>query len=127
MNNREERVERRKHKVFRVLRTVFVAVRPHFDPVGRVIDIGMAGLAFAYLDTQKRPTRSFELDIFSKHGDFYLQTIPCETILDLKAYGSPFGPIIMRKCTVQFGDLTPRQISQLEQFIQDHTTGETQD
>ena len=117
--------EHRKHKLFRVLKTVFVAVRPHFNSVGRLIDIGMDGLAFAYLDTKKRPGKSFELEIFSKDGDFYLQTIPCETISDLKAYESPFGPIIMRKCTVQFGDLTPRQISQLEQFIQDHTTGET--
>jgi len=117
--------EHRKHKLFRVLKTVFVAVRPHFDTVGRLIDIGMDGLAFAYLDIEKRPRKSLELDIFSKDGGFYLQKVPCETISDLKAYESPFGPIIMRKCTVQFGDLTPHQISQLQQFIQDHTTGET--
>lgn len=124
MSKGKKLVERRRQKLFRVLRTVFVAVRPHFDTVGRLIDIGMDGLAFAYLDIEKRPRKSLELDIFSKDGDFYLQTIPCETISDLKAYESPFGPIIMRKCTVRFGDLTPDQKAQLEKFIQDHTIGE---
>lgn len=124
MTNSEEQVERRKHKLFRVLRTVFVAVRPHFDTVGRLIDIGMDGLAFAYLDSEKRARKSLELDIFSKNGDFYLQKVPCETISDLKAYESPFGPIIMRKCTVKFEELTPRQKTDLERFIKDHTIDE---
>jgi len=114
-----------KHKRFLVPKDSFVALGPHFNKVGRIIDIGMDGLRFGYLASEELSDKSFEVDIFlSNTADFYLERVPCEMISEAKIPRSPFGSLVIRKCSVQFGELTPNQISQLEYFIQNHATGE---
>jgi hypothetical protein len=84
----------------------------------------MGGLSFAYMADEERPSRSFELDIFLAGGSFDLQEVPFGTISDFHNDGMPLSSVKMRRMNVQFGDLTPHQVSQLEYFIQNHTTGE---
>ncbi|MBW2567554.1 MAG: PilZ domain-containing protein [Deltaproteobacteria bacterium] len=123
MSVAEKLVERRKHNRFSVSKGAFVALRPHYGKIGQVVNISMGGLAFTYMADEERPS-SFELDIFLAGGSFYLQEVPFGTISDFHNDGMPLSSVKMRRMGVQFGDLSPHQVSQLEYFIQNHTEGE---
>ena len=116
--------DQEKHKRFLVPKDSFVALGPHYKKVGRIIDIGMDGLRFRYLASEELSDKSFEVDMFLSNTDFYLERVPCEMISEAKIPRSPFGSLSIRKCSVQFGELTPNQMSQLEYFIQNHATEE---
>jgi hypothetical protein len=113
-----------KHKRFLAPRGSFVAIGPHFNKVGQIIDIGMDGLSFDYVASEELPDKSFEADILLSDTDFYLERVPCEMISEVKiSRKSSFGSLFIRKCSVQFGELTPKQMSQLEYFIQNYAIG----
>jgi hypothetical protein len=114
---RKKLVERRKHKRIQINGGAFVGIGPHFDQVGPLIDISMGGLSFCYMARQKQPN-GLSLDIFRTDRDFYLSYLPFKAISDL---GTPDTKV--RRCSVQFGDLTQSQISHLESFIQNQTIG----
>jgi hypothetical protein len=120
-------LERRKHKRFKVQNGAFAVLGappwPHSTKVGQIIDMSMGGLAFSYIAEQEPSNGSFELGIFLADNSFRLRKIPFETISDLEIKKGPFNSITMRRSGVQFGELTPNQISQLKYFIRNHTIG----
>jgi hypothetical protein len=120
MASKEEPVERRKHKRFEVPIGAFVVIGPHSSRVGRIIDISMGGLAFRHVDEVESSEELHELDVFHEN-DFCLRHVPCEAISDLETYESPFGSFIIRESAVQFGEMTPQRMLQLQRFIQKHT------
>jgi len=125
---RKEIVERRKHKRFQVQDSAFVVLRapwPHSTKVGQIIDMSGQGLAFRYIAGEERSNGSFKLEILLGDHSFYLNKIPFKTVSDCEVANEvPFSCIQMRRTGVQFGDLAPNQISQIEYFIRNHTTGE---
>ena len=129
-DERKEMDERRKHKRFQVRNGAFVVLGtppwPHSTKVGQIVDMSMGGLAFSYIAEQEPSNGSFELCIFLADSSFHLRKIPFETISDLETDEVPFSSITMKRSGVQFGELTPNQISQLKYFIQSHTIGETE-
>jgi hypothetical protein len=84
----------------------------------------MGGLAFTYITSEEPPNVSLELSIFLAWNRFHLRRIPFETISDAETNEVPFSSINMKRSGVQFGELTPSQISQLKYFIRNYTTGE---
>ena len=116
--------DRRRHKRFHVRETAFVVLRAPFSTnVGQITDISIDGLTFSYIDGVKRSNSYSELDILLSNRSFYLDKIPFKTISDCKAPNKvPFSSIEMRRSGVQFGKLTPNQISQLKYFIWHYTT-----
>jgi hypothetical protein len=124
MTKEKKMAEHREDKRSRVFSDAFVALGPHFNKVGRLIDIHMDGLEFHYMARKELSDRSFEIDIFLTDGDFYLEKVPCETLADMKTRRSGYTPFTMRQCTVQFGDLSPDQRTQLEYFIRKYTLDE---
>jgi hypothetical protein len=118
----KERIERRKHKRFQAEEGAFVVVRPQFTKLGQIIDISRGGLAFRYTLTGGEMSGSVELDIFLTGDGFYLERVPFKTVSDLKM-PKKLSPrsLPMRRCGVQFGDLTHFHISQLAHFIENHT------
>jgi len=128
-DKRKEVDERRKHKRFRVQSGAFTVLTafswPHStQKLGQIIDISMGGLAFSYIASEELPNVSLELSIFLAGNRFHLRSIPFETISDAETNEVPFSSITMKRSGVQFGELTPDQISQLKYFIRNHTTGE---
>jgi hypothetical protein len=126
MTNTKAQIERRKHKRFQVQNGAFVILTPPDTKVGRIMDISMGGLAFHYVGRADPSNKSTKLSIFSGDCSFYLYKVPCETILDSRAYVSHSAPISIRRCSVQFGELTHNQVSRLEHFIQDYTANEVE-
>lgn len=115
--------EHRENKRSRISSDAFVALGPHFNRVGRLVDIHMDGLEFHYMASKEPSNKSFEIDIFLTDGDFYLEKVPCETVADMKTRRSPYAPFTMRQCSAQFGELTDEQASQLEFFVRNYGTG----
>jgi len=120
-------VDQRKHKRFKVHENVFVAFRSRLAKFGNIVDISMGGLGFRYLADEYESDGVFELYIFSASHDFYMDKVPFKTISDFEMVNDvPFSSVIMKRSSIRFGELTDRQISRLEHFIQNHTTGELQ-
>ena len=123
-NTKELPAERRKYKRFHVQNGAHAVLGTHYaELLGQIIDISRGGVSFRYVAGEKPSSGSFELDI--SLANFYLRKVPFKNISDFQIANEFFlGSIPIRRRGVQFGELTPNRISQLEYFIQRHTTRE---
>ena len=118
-------VERRQHKRFRAKSGAFVILRPCDTGAGRLINISMHGLMFEYVSTKEPSATATEVEIFVTDSVFHLYGVPCQSIWDLPIYELPDISLQKRRCGVQFGELSPQHITQLEYFIENYTSGPT--
>lgn len=120
--NREGRIERRKHRRYEAKKGAFAAVRPLCAKIGRIIDISRSGLAFHYVDTDSQERASHELDIFLIGNRFRLNRMPIRIISDIAMpeRSSP-GSLTMKRCGVQYGELSREQMVEVGYFIQHYT------
>ncbi len=123
MANTKVRVERRQYKRLRVQDDAFVMLRPSNTGAGRLINISPAGLMFEYITMNEPSVEATELEIFLTGSHFSLHEVPCQIVWDLPIYENLTFSIHKRRCGVQFGELKQRQVSQLEYFMQNYTTG----
>ena len=107
--NRDGR-ERRKHQRFQA-RKCTVAINAK---LGQVIDISMGGLSFSYIDTGNWVKDSAALAILFGPDELSLDDFPMRIISDC-SLGK--GMSMLRRCGVEFGELTREQVAQLEHFI----------
>ncbi|MBW1705964.1 MAG: PilZ domain-containing protein [Deltaproteobacteria bacterium] len=125
MSSEKNLAERREYKRLEAQEGAFAAMRGPVSKLGQIIDISKSGLAFRYIDTGVRPDRSFDLDISLTNNGFHLEDVPCKNISDSEITNEfHFSSITMRRLGVQFAELTHKQTSQLEYFIQNHTMNE---
>lgn len=127
MTKTKATVERRKHNRFRMQNDTFVLLRSDDSDdtkVGYLKEISMDGLSFHYVGRGEPLTEPAKLSICSPNNDFYLFMVPCKIVSDSKLYKNHPKPKTMRRCGVQFAELTSEQKAQLEYFIEKHTTGE---
>jgi hypothetical protein len=123
MTDGKAKVERRKHKRFRVQEGAFVILNPSDTGAGRLVNISMGGLMFEYVATKEPSIEATELELFVTDSVFRLYGVPCKSVWDLPVYKHPTMPLQKRQSGVQFGELSAHQKSQLELFIEKHTTG----
>ena len=103
----------------------FAIHRNHAIKMGQILNVSRNGLAFSYIDDGEQQNGSFDLDIFVPDNNFLLKRVPSKIISDCEIVNEiPFSSITMRRCGVQFEELTGSQISQLEYFLQNHTIDE---
>jgi hypothetical protein len=91
--------------------------------MGLITDISKGGLAFRYLDQktnhQEEPADYAELSVLWKTEGIEIENLHCKIIEDYDA--SPeysFSLVPMRKCRVEFVDLTPEQEARLDKLIE---------
>jgi hypothetical protein len=120
----KEPTERRKHKRFLAPPSAFVMHGPYFTSRAQIIDVSMGGLSFRYPLVRKPSDELLELDILYAKGSFYLGKVPVSIISHGVVPKRPFDTISMRRCGLQFGELTRHQESQLGYFIQNFSVGE---
>jgi hypothetical protein len=124
MNRRNESVEHRKHKRYRIRQGAYVALAPPFGRVGRMIDISKGGLSFRYVDGKETTNGSY-VNILLTEANFYLDKVPVKTILDFKIPDkSTSSSITMKRCGLQFEGLTHKQASELKFFVDNYSIGE---
>ncbi|UCD87489.1 MAG: PilZ domain-containing protein [Desulfobacterales bacterium] len=124
MSEGKDETERRKHKRYRAHDGAFAVLGPHSTKIGQIIDVSVGGLAFSYIAGKEPSDATFELSILFAQDSFHLTKIPFKTISDQEAKEVPSNTLTMRRSGLQFGELTPSQISQLQYFIRNCTTGE---
>ncbi len=120
--DRRSGIGRRKHERFKIKDFTFVKFRSESDEdVGQLLDISKGGLSLRYFVNTKKPKNFYKLDIFLSGGDFIIAGIPFKTISNTElSDGLQFSPTIFRRSSVQFGHLTPNQISKLDYFFSQH-------
>lgn len=119
---RKEPVERRKDKRFQVQDGTFAVLTAHFRNWGQVVDISRHGLAFRYTGNALPKNLSSQLGLSMADIGFYLGRVPFKVISDFEiANEGRYRFSVARQCGVEFGELTPGQISQLEFFISNYT------
>ena len=93
--------------------------------MGQIVNISQGGLAFRYIDSKLELNESFELDILFARDAFYLKKVPFRIVSDFNRVSKlSVGTFKMKQQGVQFGEMMPDQQSQLDLFIQNHTTSE---
>ena len=124
MTKSGQMVERRKHKRFKAPKGLFAVLKPGYTKVGSVLDISTRGLAFRYVDREEPPNGT-DIDIFMIGHGFCLGRAPVKSVSDVEVVrGMPDHSITIRRCGVEFGELTPDQKSELQSFVQNHALGE---
>lgn len=114
--------ERREHKRYRVKEGAFIV---NCGKSGLITDISEGGLTFRYVDRKRWSDEPCELDIVFDADDFYLDRVPCKTVSDLDASSAlPDNAKVIKRHSIQFGELTPSQKTLLAYFIENHTDGE---
>jgi hypothetical protein len=85
----------------------FAVIKSKPIKMGQIINISMNGLAFEYIERRDKPIKVFKLDIL------YAQ--------DAIESEIPLNTFTIRRCGVEFGELTSNQKSRLEFFLNKHT------
>ncbi len=115
-------IDRREHERFKVKDGAIATPTSDLYKQGKIIDISKSGLAFCYKGKEDLSKEFAELAINISLKKFNLGNIPCRTIADLSLTdGSRLESELIRRCSIQFNDLTSIQTDQLEHFIENHT------
>ncbi|MBU0988446.1 MAG: hypothetical protein KKH68_14445 [Proteobacteria bacterium] len=122
MTKKNDFTEKRKCKRFKAQQGAFAVLRPGYNMLGQIKDIGKDGLAFFYNTCGETLAGSFELDIFFIEEDFYLKKIPVKTVNDYKVENKvSLGVLPMKQLCMQFGELNSNQKLLLDFFIKKYT------
>ncbi len=125
MSTTQVPVERRQQPRFKAVEGVFAALVNHSSKLGQIKDISKTGLAFHYIDHGDASGEASELKIIIGKAGVYLDKLPFKKVTDFQLKNEhSFSSIIMRQIGLQFGELTARQYTRIEHFIQKHTIGE---
>jgi len=116
-------LERRTHCRFEVQNGAMCSSQ--LTVVGQITDVSLGGLTFHYVASRERSAETSVLSITLTNGTFQLDRIPFKVAWDIEMPQSfSCGPISIRLCGVEFGDLTDTQKLGLRHFIQNHTTAD---
>ncbi len=116
---------RRENKRFQIKDFTFVKLWSESnEDIGELLDLSNRGLSLRYFVTGKNPSNFSELGIFSSESGLAVDGIPFMIISDTELDESPFDPMLFRRSGLQFGPLTPDQISKLDYFLKNFTLGQ---
>jgi len=142
--NTAKRPERRIHGRFQPNKDAFALVRPaaageldiedrsmgqiacavyRSKPVrfGRIVNIGMGGLLFRYINDEQRFNPSLVLDILVADSGFYLENLLFKNISDTEIHDDfSINSIKMRLNRVQFERLKPAAMMKLKYFVENY-------
>ncbi len=121
----EANVERRASQRFYVKDGAYVYLGSQSETLGQIIEISARGLSFLHLSGKEPLEGPSELVIILADHSFYFEKMPCSIVSDMDvATELSLGSKTVRRGSVQFGELTNEQTSQLEHFIQNYAMGE---
>ena len=125
MAARRDFAEQRQYRRFQAKNGAFAMSKASVNKLGQIADISQGGLAFKYIAWGETTNGALEIDILFAERFFYLQNLPCRAISDSEiTIRNPFSSIGMRRLSVEFDKLTPKQRSELKYFINNHTSSE---
>ena len=118
--------ERRKTVRFLPQTETYVALRPDFTKLGKLINISKRGLAFQYIGPKEESRVPTHLDLFTGNNGFYLSRLACKVIYDSRLFEEDTSSTSLehRRCGLEFGEATEVQENQLELYFANHVAGE---
>jgi c-di-GMP-binding flagellar brake protein YcgR len=125
MTSGKQIVERRKHKRFQPQIDTPIILRSHHTKAASIVDLSMGGVGFSCIGGEKVMCESMKISILPAENSFYLYKIPCKMVWNREVEKDHNSSLTTRRCGVQFDELTPHEVSQLEHFIQNYATGDT--
>jgi len=121
MLNVDLTVERRLHARYKVIDVSAVVGE---RKLGQIIDMSLGGLSFRYIDNGPEERGKIDLGILFGTNGHYLEKLPTEVVSDsILSQASPSHPMVIRKRSLKFLDLTDKQREQLDNFIKVHAAG----
>ena len=116
--NPEGQPDRRRNVRYSAMDSAIVALKPHAEILGQMIDISLNGLSFRYIDTDKVKSPSSQLIILMPKQRFFLDRIPFRSVSDFELKSEfSFSTIPVRRRCVDFGKLDSHQQARLDDFI----------
>ncbi len=123
MGNEKKFYDRRKHQRYKIAEGTFAAFR-NSQKRGLIMDISKGGLAFTYHAFNRTYEKSSELDIYLPGFKIFMTEIKVTIISEMTVPSrNPYSTIPIKKCGVEFNQLNPEQILQLEFLLQTHALG----
>ncbi len=111
-------MDKRAHKRYPGVEGAIVAVRPRAEILGRMIDVGLGGLSFQYIDSSIDESPSDELTVLMSVPRLYVDRIPYRTVADFPLPQEfSFSSIPVRRRCVAFGRLTAAKSDAIKQLI----------
>lgn len=118
------RIDRRQYPRYRVNDGAYAALSPDSTIMGQIVDISRGGLCFRYIVHREQAMESVATHIFVGDNGFYLEKMPYRIVEDEPLENSSsFFSLMMRQRRVQFSNLTPNQLAQLDYFLFNRTRG----
>jgi hypothetical protein len=118
MTRLDQKMEQRTHKRYPGVEGAIVAVRPRAEILGQMIDVGLGGLSFQYIDSAIDESPSDELTILMSAPRLYLDRVPYRTVADFPLPQEfSFSSIPLRRRCVAFGHLSPAKRDGIKQLI----------
>ena len=105
----------------------FAVIKSKPVKMGQIINISTKGLAFEYIERRGESIRLFKLDVLFAEDAFYLGKLLFKPVFDFAVDSEvPVDSFTIRRCGVQFGELTAYQKSRLEFFVNNHALTQEQ-
>lgn len=122
------RVEHRRYARYLPRKNAFAALGSKYNRVGKIIDISLGGLAFEYISGENSCSNSLEVDIFLVDNVYHLYNIPCKMLYDMQIHvphvnNKLIKILTIKRCGVQFGELSDYDLTQLKLFLEGYTIG----
>ena len=107
----------------------FIAMRPTFEKLGKLLDINEDGLCFQYMAQiavqrdHAEKEAPVEIDMFMGNKEYYLPRMPCAMVYDKQLEESMTFQIGLeyRRCGLKFKEFTKAQGDKLDFYLKKHT------
>lgn len=109
-------IERRLHKRYQIKEGAFVV---HAGHIGQILDISRGGFLCQCIGNKNIAEEPATCDIFCVHSacKFKLRELPVRRVTKNINPLSPWNTTLVKRCGIQFGDITSHQESHLQNFI----------
>jgi hypothetical protein len=95
--------------------------------MGQVLDISMGGLCVRYLSTHQDSGENSEIKIFGSNGRFiHLDRVQCRIVYNHEVPEGSWDRISIRRCGVEFENLSAKHLATLQEFIDYFASDENQ-
>jgi hypothetical protein len=122
--------EQRKHKRFWVepgtLAGLASSEMGSMRIAGEIVELSEAGLSLLYMTSGEKADMPSAVTIFIYKGSYIeLCKVQCRLIYDVQVAGSSrWSPVSVRRCGIEFRDLSEKQLDRVRQVIARHASSE---
>ncbi len=117
--------EARKNRRVRTDGSVFAAFfnpSQDFVKLCQIIDISEGGVGLRYVGVKEQTGESSQLEILDSHEELQVGRIPCRVVYDMELPAESRGVLKVRRCGVQFEQLSEKQTMTLRAFVESNGT-----